>query len=319
MAGVHAGNVSAAPGAEVVAACARSRESAADMLQSVDVDGACAYDDFDVMLDEAELEALYVCIPPGAHCGQVEAAAERGVHLFLEKPIAIGVRRGESMVDAVEQAGVVAAVGYMCRFGYAVERLKAMIEDGTAGRPTLFEGRFWCNALHSAWWRDAAMSGGQVLEQAIHVYDLALHLLGRPAIVTGFAENLCHGDVDDYSVEDTSVSAIRFENGALATVHASNCAVPMEWTHDYRVVCENMTAIFSGPNEAEFIFTAGEEAARRHLTAEKDLMAAETANFLASIRGDAVPHATIQDGLLGLRLTAGVLESAASDGRAVRL
>jgi predicted dehydrogenase len=237
----------------------------------------------------------------------------------MEKPIALDEKRGRSMVQAVQQAGVVAAVGYMCRFGYAVERLKAMIEDGTAGRPTLFEGRFWCNAQHSEWWRRKEMSGGQVLEQAIHVYDLAVHLLGRPTTATGFIANLCHADAADYEVEDTSVSALRFQNGALATVHASNCAVPMEWTHDYRVVCEKVTAVFSGPNKAEFIFTAEPDVSRKGVAAEKDLMAAEMANFLAAVRGDTQPRASIEEGLTGLRLTRAVLQSAAAGGRPVNL
>jgi predicted dehydrogenase len=319
MSGVHAKNIAALDGAEVSAVCDLNEDAADSIVTSAGGPGARAFTDFDSMLNGADLDALYVCIPPGAHSGQVEAAAERGIHLFLEKPIAVNVERGQSMVRAAEKAGVVAAVGYMCRHGYAIEKLKAMIEDGTAGRPTLFEGRFWCNALHGPWWRRREMSGGQILEQAIHVYDLALYLMGRPQVATGFAANLCHQDVENYTVEDTSVASIRFESGALAAIHASNCAVPMEWTHDYRVVCEKVTAIFRDPNEAEFIFTGGEGIARHSVSAEKDLMASEDANFLASIRGDAEPHATIQEGLLGVQLTSAVLQSAESDGAPVRI
>lgn len=318
MSSVHGRNIMGLRGAEVAAVCDVNRQAAENLVTSLSALRATVYDDFGDMLNAADLDALYVCIPPGAHGGQVEAAAGAGLHLFLEKPIAIDARRGASMVRAVEKSGVVAAVGYMSRFGHAVEKLKGMIDDGSAGRPTLFAGRFWCNALHGPWWRDKKMCGGQVLEQAIHTYDMALHLLGEPEVVTGFAANLCHTDVENYTVEDTSTSVIRFKSGAMASIQGSNCAVPMEWRNDWQIVCENVCANFKSPNEAEFIYTSGPKVRRRTVAREKDVMLAEDKNFLAAIAGRSAPRATIQDGLLGVKLTSAVLKSAANDGRAVR-
>jgi hypothetical protein len=80
------------------------------------------------------------------------------------------------MVEAVEAAGVVAAIGFMYRFGDAVRRWRE-IDTGPAG---LYVGGYYCNALHAHWWRKRVLSGGQILEQAIHQIDLIRHLVGEP-------------------------------------------------------------------------------------------------------------------------------------------
>jgi len=316
---VHGTNLNKLRGVEIKALCATSVASAASRSEDLTGGKAAAYDDFDRMLREVPLDILYVSIPPGAHCGQVEKAARKGIHLFLEKPIAIEPRRAASMVRAIEKAGIVAQVGYMSRCGHAVRKLKAKIEDGSAGRPTLFQGRYFCNSPHKDWWRDVTLSGGQVLEQAIHTYDLAIHFLGEPQVATGFAANLCHRDMKDYTVEDTSVSAVRFKSGALATVTASNCAIPGSWTGDCRVVCENLTVLFDSPNEAEFIDTRGGKARRRRIARDVNVLAEESRRFVAAVRGKGQPIATAREGLMGVKLTSAVLASAAQGGKPVRI
>ena len=304
-------------GVSLAAICAL--EGAEALSQRLTGGRAAVYTDFDQMLKEQAPDALYVCIPPGAHVGQEEKAARKGIHLFLEKPIAVEPGRAASIVRAIEKAGVVSQVGYMSRYGAAVRKLKKMIEDGSAGRPTLFQGRYFCNALHGPWWRDKAQAGGQVLEQVIHTYDVALHLFGDVASVCGLAANLCHGDVEGYTVEDTSVAAMRFKNGALGSIVGSNCAVPGEWTGSYRVVCEKVTVLFRSPNEAEFIHTGGRKVRRETVAKESDNLLAETRDFLRAVRAKGQTLAPAREGLRGVKLTSAVLASAAQGGKPVRI
>src|SRR5690606_22901227 len=179
------------PGVSIVALCNHHPDKARALDQAFRLD-ARVFGDFWRMLEEVEMDALYVCLPPGAHAGQTEAAAARGLHLFLEKPIALEVERARSIAAAVKQAGVKCQIGHHLRHADPVRALKAMIDDGRAGRPLLMQGRWFCNALHPAWWRDPAMGGGQLLEQAIHVYDLARHFLGEAEIACGFVDRLAH-------------------------------------------------------------------------------------------------------------------------------
>jgi len=198
------------------------------------------FTDRDTMFREAGLDALYVCIPPSAQDDTVERAAEKGYHLFLEKPIALETALARRMVDATDANGVVTQVGFQFRYRKGVQTLKAAIESGEAGRPTLFSGRYWTNMDGNSWWRDRSRSGGQVIEQLIHIYDLAAHFLGEAdlAKTTGYLANLCHGERADYTIEDTSVGVHHAKNGAVSVVTGSNNAIPMHYIGDFRVVCE---------------------------------------------------------------------------------
>jgi myo-inositol 2-dehydrogenase / D-chiro-inositol 1-dehydrogenase len=325
----HAQRLMTQRGVKVDSICSLPLASAEALSRDVCGGKAACYDDFDVMLRERDLDALYVCIPPFAHNGQVEKAARKGVHIFMEKPVALTPKRAASMTRAIESAGVVSQVGYHMRHAPAVRQLRKMIDDGSAGRPTLFQARYFCNALHHDWWRDPQCGGGQVLEQAIHIYDMAIHLLGTPRTVAGFADNLCHQSVGDYKVEDTSAAIIRFDSGAMASIVASNCAVPTEWTGDFRVVCENVTADFSASLGAEFAFSegtpaetyfeSGKKVRRTSSAREADCYLEETRNFLAAVRGKADACAPARDGLLGVKLVSAMLKSARNNGRAVAI
>jgi predicted dehydrogenase len=308
VAGVHAKHLSGEPGVSIVAVCGRTASRAQELAQT---HRAAAYGSVREMIARERLDACYVCLPPYAHDGQTEELARAGIHLFLEKPIAHDVARGERMAEAVAQAGVVTQVGFHMRHGTASRALKRALEEGEAGRPTLFHGLWWCNNVHSAWWRDDERSGGQLIEQAIHIYDLALWYLGKAVEVNAAWGNLCHGQVPDYTVDDTSAALIRFASGAIATVSASNCAIPWQWTPRWSLVCERLTAELSGINDGAFTRTADPGAVTRWTEQrEADPYLAETREFIAGVRGGPRPGAPIGDGLAALRLVHAARRSA---------
>lgn len=135
---VHVKNLIQIPGAEIKAICDVSRPRAEALSRLCK---AKVYTDFNEMLEKEELEVLYILLPPFAQNGQFEQAAEKGIHIFIEKPIAIASDRGKSMVDAARKAKIKSHVGFHMRYGTAIQKLKEMIDDGSAGRPVLFNGR----------------------------------------------------------------------------------------------------------------------------------------------------------------------------------
>jgi predicted dehydrogenase len=317
MAQVHVKALSNIPDVEVVAVCGTDTKKAESFCNSYLNYNAQAYESFDSMLNVNELDILYICIPPFAHHGQLEKAALKGINIFIEKPIALDSQRGKSMVEAIRKAGVKSQVGYHLRFGHATRELQRLFENGETGKPTLFQGRFDCNALHSAWWMDKERSGGQILEQIIHTYDMAVYLLGEPQIATGFLSNVCHEEVDGYTVEDTSVSAVKFKNGALASITGSNCAVPMEWNNPFTVVFENVTAYFENPNKAEFVFTKGEQVTKKCVEGNDNPYLEEDKIFIEAVRGNVPNICTIEDGYRSLCLVEAVLKSTEQNGQPI--
>lgn len=311
MAGQHANNLKQIDSAEVTAVADVTREGAAAFIEQRGLVHAAAYEGGGSLITGAEIDALVVCIPPFAHDGEVEAAAAKGLHVFLEKPIALTPGRARSMVDAIEAAGVISQVGFMMRFGRAARFLKQKIESGEAGRPTLFSGRFWVNMGGSDWWRDRGRSGGQVFEQTVHFYDLARHFCGDVGEASGHLANLLHTDLDDYTIEDTSAGLLRFENGALGVITGSNCAVPGHFIADYRVVCEHGTLEVQcagrpwvTPDQARWIPVDGDPEAFQD---DNDKFLDEMTHFVQSIQHDSPTLCPASEGLRAIETVASIL------------
>lgn len=302
----------------LVAICSRPLSTASDLNEEVLGGAGKVYKNFDNMLAENSLDILYVCLPPFAHQGQVEKAASEGINIFIEKPIALKLSRGQSMVRAIEKNKVNSQVGYHYRFSKPVGKLKQEIKNGVAGRPTLFQGKYFCNSLHSDWWRHLDKSGGQIFEQIIHLYDLAFYLFGDVEQVSAFKNNLCHQDIDDYSVEDTSTAILNFKSGAMGSIVGSNCAVPNQWQAGLSVVCENLTVNFLSPEKAEFIYYEnGQVKDKKIIEEENDLYYLETEDFVNSILNDYVTGASIEEGLYGLKIVSAIVKSANQDGKKI--
>jgi len=311
----HANSLKQIDGVEVSAVCDLSREIAETFCQEQELPNCKIYTDFDEMLETETLDALYICIPPFAHNGEVVKAAEKGIHLFLEKPIALNSAVAEEMVVAIEKAGIVSQVGYQMRFRQSVQKLAAMIADGSAGRPTLFQGRFWCrmDGAGPAWWPNKDKSGGQILEQIVHIYDLALYLFGEPKSATGLLENLIHDNDPAYTIEDTSVGMISFKNGACASITGSNCTAPVHFIGDYQVVFENVTLEYKStgqhwvtPDQASLLHVNGESEV---FTEDENVYLLEDTDFINAIREGRSACAPARDGLNDVRVIEQIVNS----------
>ena len=318
MSETHAGNLMKLPEVELSCICDIDMDRASGFGKLLGL-GLKTYTDFDKMISENDLDILFICIPPFAHKGQLEKAVAKGINIFIEKPIALDRKRAKSMVDAVAGSNVISQVGYHMRAGKAVEKLKGMIESGDAGLPVMFLGSYMCNSLHTPWWIDKDKSGGQVFEQAIHLYDMAMYLMGKPLGVTGAAANLCHKDVPGYTVEDNSASIIEFESGAIGTIVATNCAVPGVWDGKFTVVCENVTVNFTDANNAEFIYTSKETAETENVTGQDDMYFEEVKTFIETVKGRREELCNINEGYISFKMVSGVNESSRLHGKKVRL
>ena len=274
--------------------------------------GGIAYVDLDTMID-AGIDLLIATLPPYNRHGEIEHAAQRGVHLLVEKPIALDMDAATRMVDAVEASGVVAAIGFMYRFGDAVRRWRSL-DTGPVG---LYVGGYYCNALHAHWWRKRALSGGQILEQVIHQVDLIRHLVGEPDIVYARSANLFHRDVPDYDVEDVSAMIFGWDNGRLATLSASNIAIPGVWHKEWAVMAERMTGRFTSWNEAVLTRTQGEVMSET-IVGDTDPFVAQLADVADAIGEKREPHIPLREGAATLRLALAAVQSA-TEGRELRL
>jgi predicted dehydrogenase len=306
----HAGVLSGIEGVSLVAFCDIAEDRAAGFNQRYAGGKGRVYTDFARMFDAEDLDVVWICLPPFAHTNEVELAAEHGVHVFIEKPIALDMETACRMVEAVEKYKIKSQVGFMSRFGEAIEKVKGMLDSGEAGEAGLMIGKYICNSLHSPWWRDKSKSGGQIVEQIIHTYDIVRYFLGEPESVFCRADNIFHRDVENYTSEDVSATVIRFRNGAIATVAGTNGAIPGRWISQYELIARNITVSFADPNNATLYRTNIQPPREEKLTGSKELFLAETMDLLNAIKTGGETRTPMIEGAKTLELVLGANRSA---------
>lgn len=310
-ANVHAKNLMSLPEQiELTAFCDHHEQNARGFSEKYTDGKGMIFTDHQEMFAKTGLDLVVICLPPFAHSDEVELAAQHGVHMLIEKPIALSSEHAWRMVEAAEKARIKTQVGFMFRFGAGIERLKELITSGEIGPMGLMSARYFCNSLHAPWWRDRSKSGGQLVEQVIHMVDLMRYLMGEAVSVYSRQENRFHRDVADYSVEDVSATVFGFQEGALGVIYATNGAIPGKWINDYRLVSQKLTAEFTNANNALLHFTAETPVRTETISGEKDVHLAELQDLLAAIRTDGQTRTPLRDGAKSLDMALAATRSA---------
>lgn len=295
---------------DLIAFCNHHEKGAREFSEKYAGGKGSIFTDHREMFEAAGLDLVVICLPPFAHSDEVELAAQHGVHIFIEKPIALSSEHAWRMVEAAEKARVKTQIGFMFRFGAAIERLKELMTSGEIGPVGLMSARYFCNSLHAPWWRIRSKSGGQLVEQVIHMVDLMRYLMGDAISVYSRQENLFHRDVQDYTVEDVSATVFGFRGGAMGVVYATNGAIPGKWINDYRLVSQKLTVEFTNANNAVFHFTAETPVRTETITSDKNIHLAELQDLLTAIRMDGQTRTPMREGAKSLDMALAATQSA---------
>jgi myo-inositol 2-dehydrogenase / D-chiro-inositol 1-dehydrogenase len=198
--------------------------------------GAAPYTDYREMLANEDLQAVYVCVPPMAHADAEILAAQRGLALFIEKPVALNVGKAREIQAAIEENGVISSVGYHWRSYDLTDRVRAELSTRTVG---LVMG-YWLGGLPGVpWWRRMDGSGGQMVEQTTHIVDLARYLVGEITSVCAAYALRAMQDTQDLDVPDVGTMTIRFENGAVGHI-ANTCLLQMGYTTGLNILTRDL-------------------------------------------------------------------------------
>ncbi|HEY0449635.1 Gfo/Idh/MocA family oxidoreductase [Actinophytocola sp.] len=164
----------------------------------------------------ADLDAVYVCVPPVAHGPIEEAVVGAGLAMFVEKPLGLDEPTADRVSAAVTRAGVTTAVGHHWRYAATVRSAQRLLE-GRAVRLVL--GSWLDKVPPVPWWTHREQSGGQVVEQAVHVLDLARLLVGEVEEVCAMAGGQAPGPGAD--VDAATGAVLRFAGGTVGTLAAT--------------------------------------------------------------------------------------------------
>ncbi|ALC06292.1 dehydrogenase [Corynebacterium deserti GIMN1.010] len=188
--------------------------------------GIVAYATAAELFDHDPVDAVIITTPARTHADLVVEAAAKGVHVFVEKPMAVTLNDAERAIAAARAADVVLQVGFNRRFAAGFAAARRRIEAGDIGQPQLLRSLT----------RDPGPYAGDpytvpqwtiFLETLIHDFDTLCYLnpSARPVEVTAHADCLVVPEAFDSGFLDTATVTIRFDNGALATAEASFSAV----------------------------------------------------------------------------------------------
>lgn len=186
--------------------------------------------DLGAILRNPEIGLVSICVPTGSHLEIASKALRAGKNVIIEKPIDVDLERAREFLKLLSQARDTSAyVISQHRYDPASVELKRLVAEGALGKLTSATASvsWWRSQdyYNSAAWRGTWKEdgGGALMNQGIHTLDLLLWMMGSPVEVFAYAKTLSHSNIE---VEDTLVATIRFESGALATVHATTSAYP---------------------------------------------------------------------------------------------
>jgi len=179
--------------------------------------GARLHDGWEELLDADGIDAVWVCTPPAAHAEVALAAFDRGIPVYLEKPIARSIADGRLIADAAERSGVVCAVGYQWHSLDLLAQVGELLAGRTVG---LVLGRNLGPTQVRPWFVRRAAGGGNIFERASHHFDLVRLVAGEVEAVTVATSSVPLGGrpPGEGDIEDALCVVLHLGSGGMAIV-----------------------------------------------------------------------------------------------------
>ena len=294
-------------GVELVAVCDADEAATSWAARKT---GVAAYRDHVEMFERERLDAAVIAVPTGSHLETGRAAFERGLHVFVEKPIAPSIPEGRALIDAAARARRVLAIGHIERFNPAVVELKRRVSAGELGR--VFQVHASRQGPFPARIRDV----GVVVDLATHDLDVMSHVVAS-SIERVYAETEQRIHTEH---EDLLNALLKFANGVVGVLQV-NWLTPTK-IRQLSVLGEKGLFVANYlTQELTYFKNADVEAARdlssvsegemvRFPIERAEPLRVELKSFLASIQANQPAEVDGEAGLRALQLALALIASA---------
>ncbi len=266
------------------------------------------------LLEDNDVEAVYVATPLYLHAEQVVRAAEWGKHILCEKPMALTLKECEEMIAACERNKVKLAIGYMMRFHPYHLRIKELLQNKAIGEviKARFQWNDWYPPGNGVWRHNPRLGGGGCLmDIGSHCVDLARFLMGDVEDVSALTDNVFF----KYSVEDISTLILRFKSGPQGIVDNSFARDP-DNSPDGIEIYGTKGAITTRKTISCFVggtmTTLIDGREEKYLASEVDIYEEQIQDFAASTGDKTGTHADGESGMETLKVVLAGYESAKS-------
>ena len=310
----HVRTLANMPEAELVAVADRHPDLPAGLEGFAAAYGAAAYRDGIEMIEREELDAVSICTSPRTRAPLLEAAAEAGLPIFVEKPWATDLAHAQKLAELCRSLEATVMVAFSFRFHPAIVSLRTLM-DGELGEGWLLNGQYvfsWVPPAESWLW-DPENGNGFFNENSCHLFDAVCYLLGRPVSVMAQATNPMGAPS-----ENAAAITIRFADGAIAALTVGGVGVgAVRQFPRIEVVTANGQARLSG---REHIWERLEWATRDDENVHSLLRSPEALgntrythafqHFFQCLRSGQHPSVGPEDGVQSVALAMAVYESA---------
>lgn len=242
---IHFNSVKKIKGTQVVAVADTFADQMEDVFDEYGIDNYS--NDFNAIINNPEIDTVFVCSPTDTHAKIAIAAAKAGKDIFCEKPIDFDIKRVEEVLAEVEKAGVSFQVRFNRRFDPNFVKAKKATLAGEIGDVHVI--KITSRDPEAPPLSYVKSSGGIFVDMTIHDFDMARFLAGsEPVEVFAVGDALINKEILQYDDIDTAIITIKFENGAMAVIDNSRQAA---YGYDQRIEvfgskgmikCENNTA-----------------------------------------------------------------------------
>jgi predicted dehydrogenase len=270
---VHCGNVASLENTRVVGHCDPVKDRAQYAAQRF---GGDAYENYEALFDKGRPDAVYVSVPPFAHGAIETEAIDRGIHLFVEKPLGLCAQSAKGIDKAIRKEKLLAAVGHCFRYWDTVAQARQFLRGKAI---SLVNGYCICRMPAAEWWSQMDKSGGQFVEQSTQVVDLMRYLCGEVAEVYALGSTGCMTKMKEYDVHDSSVVSLRLKCGAAAVI-SSSCISGDEGRVGLEVITPEATVRLDGRGT----LTIDEEGKTTQYRPSVDHYAEAAKAFIESVR-----------------------------------
>jgi predicted dehydrogenase len=317
--GMAAGQIAAAaartPSIELVTCFSRDPHKREAFAADTGCEAAAS---FVAAIEDPRVQAALLVTPNFTHAEQAVACAERGKHVFVEKPIADTLEDGVAIRAACEAAGIALLVGHDLRRLGAARAVKRLVDEGVLGRVVVADLNFsLTGTLKPEMWRyrRETCPGGPLLQLGVHHADNLLYWLGPAARVHGsFARLVTAAEIDD-----VGVALVELESGARATIASSYVSpktyaarlLGTEGVLDY--VAD--ASVWPRADRLDAVTTlrlTTSEGVQDVSFEQRDVVAEELDELARCVRGEAQPETGAEEALAALAVIIGAVESDAA-------
>ncbi|MER1999090.1 MAG: Gfo/Idh/MocA family oxidoreductase [Lysinibacillus sp.] len=317
----------------IVALCDIDKTKAEQMKENFNLQPEVKlYTDYATMLKNEKIDLIGICTESGNH-GQIALhCIDAGVHLIIEKPIALSLEEADLIIEKAKQKNVKVSACHQNRFNKSIQKVREAVEQGRFGK--LLHG-----TAHIRWnrgedyykqapWRGTwEQDGGALMNQCIHNIDLLRWMMGDEIVeVVGMTDNLNHDFID---AEDLGLALVRFANGSYGVIEGTTNVFPKNLEETLYLFGQQGTVKVGGKSVniiEEWLFAdqldSAEEVKAKYQENPPSVYGfGHTplyADVIEAIQQDREPYVTAEDGRRALELVLAIYKSAA-EGTSVKL